>query len=339
MTKDNHEVESNAYMDKLQEAMEEEEKNEPLSKNDQHLIVKRGKIEARFTNILYSLTILLLIIPVLTLGSYMYYGIGDKANHLIEVTEKTIYITKPNVSLEEMEIDSKIGFFNMDLNYSLYKRVGKNDVRIGDSEVHISLSEPDTPETNFITDIPLTEFRDEEKEVLIHPSRGYSFNQQFADSIIKGLPDGTVIEAFISLDQLYSEEDLVNLFPSGMDLVWYAVDTGVEEKNLSAEGDYMSPIGYPAQEDPDAWSPYNDNDVNSKQFMDSLYFLEKNEATAEIIAEKPLALKERITYLEENGIKIYGAVVTGPKEEIVKLQENKLAKEIMVGEVRLWNWY
>ncbi|MEM5594540.1 sigma factor regulator N-terminal domain-containing protein [Niallia circulans] len=89
------------------------------------MIVRRGKVEARLTNILYSLTILLLIIPAATLGSYLYYGIGNKANDLIDIMDKTIYITKPNVSLEEMEIDSKIGFFNMDLSYDLYKRVGK----------------------------------------------------------------------------------------------------------------------------------------------------------------------------------------------------------------------
>ena len=338
MKKDNHEEESHAYMDKLQEAMEEVEENKPLSKSDQQLIVKRGKIEARFTNILYSLTILLLIFPLLTLGSYLYYGFGN-ANNLIEVVEKTIYITKPNVSLEEMELDSNIGLFNMDLTYDLYKRVGKRDVRIGDSKVHFSLNNPSSPETNFITDIPLTEYRDEEKEIFTHPARGYRYNEQYDASIIEGLPEGAVVEAFVSLDKLYTEEELVKQFPDSVDLVWYAVDTGVEETNLSSEGDYISPIGYPAQEDSDAWSPYNQEEINSQQFMDSLYFLEKNEETAETIAEKPLALKERISYLEKNGINIYGIVVTGPKEEIMKLQENDRIKGMKVGEVRLWNWY
>ncbi|MGV3240917.1 anti sigma factor C-terminal domain-containing protein [Streptococcus hyovaginalis] len=44
-------------------------------------------------------------------------------------------------------------------------------------------------------------------------------------------------------------------------------------------------------------------------------------------------------YLQKNGIHIYGAVVTGPKESLVKLQDNDMVKGMKLGEVRLWNWY
>lgn len=333
------EGESKDYLDKFRGEISEFEEKSPFSKQEQQLIIRRGKIEARFTNILYSLTILLLIIPVATLGSYLYYGIGDKANHLIEVMDKTIYITKPNVSLEEMEIDSRIGFFNMDLSYDLYKRVGKKDVRIGHSTAHFAFSTPSFPETQFITDKPLTEYRSEEKEVFFHPAKAFPYNAEQDETVLKRLPDETVAEVFVSFDQLYTEEELLNKFPKDIDLVWYAVNTGLEETNLSSDGDYISPIGYPAQEDPDNWSPFNQEGKNSEQFMDILTFLSKDEETAETIAEKPLALDERIKYLQTNGIHIYGAVVTGPKESLVKLQENAMVKGMKLGEVRLWNWY
>lgn len=333
------EEKSKDYLNKVQEAINEFEEKSLFSEKEQQLIIRRGKMEARFTNILYSLTILLLIIPITTLGSYLYYGIGGKANNLIEVMDKTIYVTKPNVSLEEMEIDSNIGFFNMDLSYDLYKRVGKKDVRIGDSTAHFAFSTPSFPETNFITDKPLTEYRDKEKEVLFHPFRAIPYSMEQDKTVLKGLPDGTVTEVFVSFDKLYTEEALLKAFPKDVDLLWLAVDTGLEEKNLSSDGDYISPIGYPAQEDPDNWSPFNQEEKNSKQFMDILTFLSKNEETAESIAEKPLALHERIAYLQISGIHIYGAVVTGPKESLVKLQDNSMIKGMKIGEVRLWNWY
>ncbi|NRG26820.1 anti-sigma factor [Bacillus circulans] len=333
------EEEEKDYLNKIQEAIDEFEAETPFTDKDQQLIVRRGKVEARLTNILYSLTILLLIIPVATLGSYLYYGIGNKANDFIDIMEKTIYITKPNVSLEEMEIDSKIGFFNMDLSYDLYKRVGKKDVRIGDSKAHFTFSTPSFPDTSFITEKPFTEYRDEDKEVLFHPHRAIPYMVKQDETVLKGLPGGTVAEAFVSFDQLYTEKELFSEFPKDLDLVWFAVDTGLEEKNLSADGDYISPIGYPAQEDPDNWSPFNSDEINSKQFMEILTYLSKNQETAETIAERPLALPERIEYLQKNGIHIYGAVVTGPKESLVKLQDNDMVKGMKLGEVRLWNWY
>ena len=54
---------------------------------------KAGRNHARRTNIMISLAVILLIVPVLTLSSYVYYAIGGKANHLIDIATKIIALS------------------------------------------------------------------------------------------------------------------------------------------------------------------------------------------------------------------------------------------------------
>lgn len=67
--------------------------------------------------------------------------------------------------------------------------------------------------------------------------------------------------------------------------------------------------------------------------------LSKNEAIAEKVARaKSLSLGSRLAYIQKHGIKVYGAVITGPTVELRKLQEVKEIRALKVGEVKLWNW-
>lgn len=54
---------------------------------------------------------------------------------------------------------------------------------------------------------------------------------------------------------------------------------------------------------------------------------------------KVLELSKRISFLEKNGRKTYGAVVTGPKVEVEKLMSYEKVRKLKVGEARLWNWH
>jgi len=40
----------------------------------------------------------------------------------------------------------------------------------------------------------------------------------------------------------------------------------------------------------------------------------------------------------QNGIHLYGAVITGPVKELLTLREVSWVQDLRVGEVRLWNW-
>nr|WP_279615497.1 anti sigma factor C-terminal domain-containing protein [Paenibacillus typhae] len=49
-------------------------------------------------------------------------------------------------------------------------------------------------------------------------------------------------------------------------------------------------------------------------------------------------LEESLSYIEKNGVQLYGVVVTGPVKELLELQEDAWISHIRIGEVRLWNW-
>ena len=50
-------------------------------------------------------------------------------------------------------------------------------------------------------------------------------------------------------------------------------------------------------------------------------------------------LEDRIAYMKENGVNMFGVVVTGPTKEILKLKDEQWVGGMKVGEVRLWNWH
>ncbi|WP_139063872.1 MULTISPECIES: anti sigma factor C-terminal domain-containing protein [unclassified Bacillus (in: firmicutes)] len=75
-----------------------------------------------------------------------------------------------------------------------------------------------------------------------------------------------------------------------------------------------------------------------KQFRKTLQFLEKYEGKAEKFYMGELNLSKRIQYMEKHGYKHYGAVITGPTKEVLKLQDEGKVSELEVDEIEFWNW-
>jgi Sigma factor regulator C-terminal len=48
--------------------------------------------------------------------------------------------------------------------------------------------------------------------------------------------------------------------------------------------------------------------------------------------------KLRLQYLKTNGVKVYGAVVTGPIRELEKLQQETDFLDFKLGKIEVWNW-
>ncbi|TGB01100.1 anti-sigma factor [Halobacillus salinus] len=332
-------------LDAYQEVMAEElqpakEEKEEISSDKAGRIIKNSIRNARFSMTAFVTMIILLIVPVLMMASYLYYGWGQKAEDLIQVAIQTVYVTEPNVSLEEMDVERTFGLFTFDVDMDVYKRVGRNDISLGDWEVSYNFSEAESPKRNYIIENPPKDIPRPETQQLFHPDAAISNHEMNPFIELDKLPEGTVAEVFISLEDTYSPDDMRSVLEEvDAEWVWYAIDTGLEAKGESSEGGYLPPIGYPAKPDPDGWSPYNSREQNEEQFMDSLRFLEKYESQATTLAHaKWLDLDERIDYLEANGLKAYGGVVTGPTKELLKLRDNEAIREVHIGEVRLWNW-
>jgi hypothetical protein len=310
-----------------------------LSDEGQKKIIQSGKNRARMTNIMISLACLLFILPVLTLGTYLYYAIGGRANHLMDVAAKTIYVTEPNMSVEEMELEEDIGIFSMDIMFDVFKRIGSEDYKAGEYSIHFYLDQPNFPKKEWKLDRPLAEVQMPETEVMVHPKNDVPFDTQSQWDLLKGLPDGTVSEVYLSFSKIMRPKEVEELLSMDVESRWYAVNSGLESKGFDKEGLPVSPIGYPSQIDTTTWSPFNGRESNEKVFLDILKLLAKKEEVAVKVARaKSLNLDERISYIEKNGIEVYGAVVTGPTAELRKLEQIKDIRAMKVGEVKLWNW-
>ncbi|WP_010677703.1 anti-sigma factor [Bacillus timonensis] len=340
MDKEPNHNDEEIYKSFLNESMQDYEKSLNVPKNKQNRLIKAGRNHALLTNIMISLAIILLIVPVLTLSSYLYYAIGGKANHLIDIATKTIYVTEPNMSLEEMELEEDIGFFTMNLYFDVFKRIGKEDYQAGEYTVSFALDKPNLPERDMKLEKPLPITGDMETDKLYHPGGPYGKTVGSDWDIFEHLPDGTVGEMYLSFNQLVKPEEIEKQLGKNVEVRWVAVDTGFEDKSLYDAGYSVAPIGYPLQIDTTTWSPFNGRQKSNEEvFLDILNFLAKDEKTAEKIARaRSLLLKERIQYIEKNGIEAYGAVVTGPIPELRKLKDKELIRVMKVGEVKLWNW-
>ncbi|MGN8647300.1 anti-sigma factor [Gracilibacillus sp. HCP3S3_G5_1] len=332
----------NAYQEVISEELDAEAEYQPddLPPEKVNKILKNSMRNATFSLAAYVIMILLLIYPILTLASYIYYAWNQKAEDLIQVPIQTVYITEPNVSLEEMDIERTFGLFTFEVTMDLYKRVGKSDIKQGDWEVTYQYDDAEFPQRNYISENPPEDIPYYDTKKLYHPEAAITNRDMAAWNRLEMLPEGTVAEVYVSLDELIQPENAKEV-TEGVDVEWrwYAIDTGLEASGKSLDGGYLAPIGYPAQPDPDAWSPYNDREPNDEQFVESLVFLKEYEEQATNIAHaKWLDLDYRIDYIEKHGLNTYGGVITGPAKEILQLRDNESIRTISIGEVRLWNW-
>ena len=314
---------------------------------DSSTILKKSRQKALTTNILISLAVLLLITPILTLLTYFYYGFGGqdaRANTQIDVASDVIEITEPNMYVKRMELEEDIGFFSMDLNFDVFKRIGKEEYRVGEYDINYMLDQPEFPERNLMLDRPHPEIpQRDHASFFVHPSISVPYEFEREWDIVESLPDGTVVEAYVSFTDSMAPDEVREINPGldpNIDFLWLAVDTGMESQIVDDQGLPVTPMGYPIYQDPPTWTPFDNRQDNEDVFMGILKNLQKNEEQATKIARaKTLALDERVNYIEENGIEIYGAVVTGPAPEIRKLQDNDQVRSLKVGEVKLWNWH
>ncbi|MED1518313.1 anti sigma factor C-terminal domain-containing protein, partial [Bacillus paranthracis] len=105
-------------------------------------------------------------------------------------------------------------------------------------------------------------------------------------------------------------------------------------------GMYVAPIGFPADMISRPSGAFVSDSPHEEQFIDVLKSLQKHEDLAmKLSRAKTLELSKRISFLEKNWVKTYGAVVTGPKGEVEKLMSHEKVRNLKVGEARLWNWH
>ncbi|OPX85883.1 MAG: putative anti-sigma-M factor YhdL [Pelotomaculum sp. PtaB.Bin104] len=166
-------------------------------------------------------------------------------------------------------------------------------------------------------------------------------------SALESLPAGTVAELAFSFKQTYSIEQVMNMLADyDLDILWYAITTGLEETSMPPLSVSDGIWGFKDLSDNmlsgNSTIKTDDSSVREEYFLDSMRFIAENESLAKKIYRgnpNNLRLAERRQYLEENGVQVYGVVVTGPSKELLKLRELGSIHCPTLGEVSLWNWF
>ncbi|WJQ84633.1 anti-sigma factor [Brevibacillus brevis] len=322
--------------------------SETLSAEKQRAIVRRGKWKNRLSNAGFTIGLPFLAGVVLLIlngwvGSLMH-------EDLFRVAKSMVNFTQPGVSVGGS--GSKVGLLYGNISMELRERVGSEDKNAGRFE-----------STNVLWNVNAgpqwTNGVREQKLYFRYPTEGekedtMSFTSP-AWTTMEKLPEGTVSQLAISFDHFLTYQEYYELVSrhvtsSGQDTVWFAVDTGVERKQAEEEGNRFLGPGYVwgfAQHELDyGGAPIRVNgegDRRMSAYLEEMKYLSEQEDLARDIGRSLLfrsdpQITERFNYMQQNGVRIYGAVLTGPTKELLKLKAEKSITAALLGKVDWWNW-
>ncbi|ASA20059.1 sigma factor regulator N-terminal domain-containing protein [Paenibacillus donghaensis] len=216
--------EDKEYYRAISKAVRDIQESPGLEPERERKLIRTAQLRARLNSVLTTLAILLLILPVLTLGSYIYYGM--KANELLDVSTKTFYVTAPNQRLADWGLKSNIGIFSMDAQALAVTRVGKQDIRSAELDIRFSMDRVSEVQRTTLLEVASPAVASRENNYFIHPLAAMTFDSARELEVLNGLPDESVAELYVSLDTLYSEDEVRQAMPAELDTSWLVVDSG-----------------------------------------------------------------------------------------------------------------
>ncbi|UFT99575.1 anti-sigma factor [Radiobacillus kanasensis] len=346
--------------EQYQESLMEEKQgdtNEGLDERKQKRVLRRGKWKARIQTALTALLMVIVFYIVSSVLTSIYYAWGtpDRTDVYRNVIDHTLTVTNPYGYMGGTSVDVQ-PFFRMEATRELNKSVGHDTFQIGEMKVDFLFSMMGVVEEESYGK------QSQNIPTFLYPGSNIGVDSQW--DRLERLPEGTVVSAYLSFNKLIGTREVFDQFEDNdMDVLWLAVDTGVESPSES-DGVISFPLGFPSfpiWHDDDMIlhsreekkghfggvvsesysspeSSTDDVEVYHKQFLKTLSFLEDHEKIVSKLLFGELDLSDRIAYLEENEVKHYGVVITGPTKEVLKLQEEPWIGNIEVDEVGFWNW-
>ncbi|MBW5469340.1 anti-sigma factor [Brevibacillus formosus] len=321
-----------------------------LSDEKQRAIVRRGKWKNRLFNSAFTISIFFLIgVLLLLVNGWMGTLVHED---LFRSAKNMVNFTQPGVSVGSSS--SQVGLLNGTISMELSERVGAEAKNAGrfESTNMLWLVNAKPQWTNGVREQKLyfrypTVQEGAEEDTLYLRSPAWTTMEK--------LPEGTVSQLAISFDRFLTYEQYYELVSrhvssASQDTIWFAIDTGVEEK--TRKGEEASRLlgagevwGF-AERELDyggAIRVNGEGDRRMATFMNEMKYLSENEGLARDIGRSLLSgsnpqISERYSYMQEKGVRIYGAVLTGPTKELLKLKAEKSITAAFLGKVDWWNW-
>lgn len=322
-----------------------------LPEEKQRAIIRRGKWRMRLSNSAFTMGLAFVAGAVLL---FVNGWIGSLwHDDLYRVTKDMVNFTQPGLTVGSS--GSEVGLLYGNINMELREQVGADQKNVGffESTNFLWLINAKPKWTNGIR---------EKKLFLRYPTENVppeetAYLRTPAWNTMENLPEGTVSQLAISFDHMLTYDEYQRLIAKHVnsdkqDTVWFAVDTGQELKNSEAEeGNLMLSAGdvwgYSERELDYGNAPIQVNgeaDRRAAAYMAEMKYLSEQERLSRNIGETLLggsdkaAVGERYRYLQEHGVRIYGAVLTGPTKDLLKLREEPAITAAFLGKVDWWNW-
>ncbi|MDA1846596.1 anti-sigma factor [Bacillus cereus] len=336
--------ECEAYLDELLS------KSEPIKKRlpSQNLKVPFWKIKwkQRWQTVSFVIAVCIAIYFVGHFSSSLYFYNMKKLVEVDEIPALALEATIPNSRSTGGSTKIK-PFFRTENEMNLVKTVGKKEMPIGTVTTRSFLSSV-TDTNQSWENKPYSK-----KLSFVHPKIKQDDHLKEISkkvwSTLGKIHEGTVAEVAISFDKPYTLQELASILYSTFEAqempptpLWYALDTGqerIDEEDFILHGGEV--IGFSEHinlPDSEAERPKTKED----EVIEMMRILSTHKETVSKTtrtSEKELNLDKRYEYVKENGVKVYGIVITGPSKELLKLQNSPHVRYATLGDIEVWNWF
>ncbi|MGM0843512.1 MAG: anti sigma factor C-terminal domain-containing protein [Bacillota bacterium] len=310
----------------------------------------------------FTARIVQVIIAVFLLYSFYIMGVNIVADSL-NWNRKHLYNINlmldwkfPNVkSTIDHPFSNTNALWTQRMEVPLFEQIGKDEYSAG--TIHMKkgiLPWSSQLQYEWSNDQPAENFRFYLPE---NPETGKKYTPHTADtawSTLEKVHEGTVAELAFSTTEFMDAENLqVTLENYDVQVLWMPLYTG-EMKEFNAghgsSGNDMELMGVYGLSS----GRTHDEDFmsQSQMFMNSEHMGELQQAmldSMEALLEEESEgyyenflgldhLQERYDYLKKEGFIVYGAVVTGPVKELLKLRKIEGIHGAQVGSMEYWNW-
>lgn len=191
-----------------------------------------------------------------------------------------------------------------------------------------------------------------------NPNSGHKLNGSDSPNVwdkLERIHEGNVADLAFSTEEYYSPKEIVELLtPYDLHIVWMPLYMGelkqFTEGSWGSGGNKLSlaqqwGLSGARKTTKDFSSIYlnstiDPNTIEESQnvMLDNMQMmLKENKKLAEVLLNTN-HLQERYDYLHDEGFQAYGAVVTGPVKELLKLKDVKEIRSVQLGEITYWNW-
>lgn len=181
-----------------------------ISPEKQKAILAYGKRKSYLRISVLAVISTLMILPLCTLGSYLYYGMGGKhstGNEFMETAAVTVALTMPNVLVDTSGLKSQVKLFGMNTEFPLQKQIGTKTAAVGNERVEMFYDKVKAPAVNYY-DLEVNKTG----HYFTHPSNASEQSTAKAEKTLKTLPEGTVSEVYLSYDRAYPTKEVYNKF-------------------------------------------------------------------------------------------------------------------------------